>query len=149
MTAPGSGRPTVLGIDHVQLAMPAGPDAEASADRFYGEVLGLAPVARPVALAGRGGRWYRAAAQQVHLGVDERFRPATKAHPGLLVAGFDGLLELLAAAGVGVEVDTALPGVRRAFVADPFGNRLELIAAERAGHDEQAGRTERAGRTGR
>lgn len=131
MTAAGPGRPAVIGIDHVQLAMPAGTEAEVAADRFYRDVLGLVPVAKPATLAGRGGRWYRTAAQQVHLGVEERFRPAAKAHPGLLVTGFDGLLGLLAEAGISAEVDAALPGVRRVFVADPFGNRLELIAAER------------------
>ena len=44
------------GIDHIQLAMPAG--GEALARGFYGEILGLPEKEKPPALAARGGAWF-------------------------------------------------------------------------------------------
>jgi catechol 2,3-dioxygenase-like lactoylglutathione lyase family enzyme len=119
----------VLGLDHVQLAAPRG--CEAQARRFYGEVLGLPELAKPSALAARGGVWFDLGAQQLHIGVEERFSPARKAHPALRVAAgrLDALAERLALAGAPVMWDDALPGVRRFYTEDPWGNRLELLAA--------------------
>jgi catechol 2,3-dioxygenase-like lactoylglutathione lyase family enzyme len=119
----------VLGIDHVQLAAP--PGCEAQARRFYGELLGLSEVPKPQALQARGGAWFQAGAQQLHVGVEESFAPALKAHPALVVApaGLDAIAGTLLAAGFPVTWDTALPGVRRFYTADPWGNRLELLAA--------------------
>lgn len=114
-------------IDHVQLAMPPGRDAEADADAFYGGVLGLSPVAKPPALARRGGRWFEQGGVRVHLGVEDDFRPARKAHPALVVAPFGPLLGRLEAAGVEIRWSDEGPGVRRGHVDDCFGNRLELV----------------------
>lgn len=118
----------LVGIDHVQLAMPAG--AEDEARRFYGEVLGLVEVPKPPALAARGGCWFSddAGAVHVHLGVEPQFRPATRAHPGFVVRGLDDLRARLIVSGVDVKDDDAVPGVRRFYAADPFGNRIEFIA---------------------
>lgn len=127
------GRGRVVGIDHVQLAMPAGGEAEATA--FYAEGLGLTQIPKPPELAQRGGCWFDAGPVQVHLGVDAEFRPARKAHPGLIVDDLDSIAARLQAADHAVDLDTAVPGVRRAFVADPFGNRVELIQPGRAGED--------------
>jgi catechol 2,3-dioxygenase-like lactoylglutathione lyase family enzyme len=121
----------IVGLHHVQLAAPAG-----SEDRlrwFYGDVLGLPEVAKPPVLAARGGVWFRSAHVELHLGVEEDFRPARKAHPGLLVAGLDELARRIEAHGVGVEWDDSLPGFRRCYVADPFGNRVELLEPVSAG----------------
>ena len=120
---------SILGIDHVQLAAPAG--CEAQARRFYGELLGLPEVPKPVALQARGGAWFQAGDQQLHIGVEEPFAPARKAHPALRVAaaGLDALTERLAGAGSAVIWDEAIPGVRRCYTADPWGNRLELLAS--------------------
>ena len=114
------------GIDHVQLAAP--PGCEEEARRFFGGMLGLEELEKPEALRGRGGTWFRVGAQQLHVGVEEPFSPAGKAHPAFAVTAYDALLERLAAAGVAVTPDEALPGVRRCYVADPWGNRIELIA---------------------
>jgi len=114
-------------LDHVQLAMPAGREADAVA--FYSGLLGLTEVAKPPVLAARGGCWFEAGSVTVHLGVDAAFTPATKAHPAFVVDDLDGLVATLAAAGVAVTGDDALEGVRRGYVADPFGNRIELIDA--------------------
>lgn len=111
----------------MQLAIPPGPDAEASAAAFYGGLLGLEPVPKPEPLASRGGCWFRRDAVEVHLGVEDPFRPARKAHPAFVVDDLEGLLTRLDAAGVPARRDTKLPGVERAHVDDPFGNRLELI----------------------
>jgi catechol 2,3-dioxygenase-like lactoylglutathione lyase family enzyme len=118
----------VLGLDHVQVAAP--PGCEAEARRFYGELLGLVEVAKPVALRERGGVWFGAGAQQLHVGVEESFSPARKAHPALRVAdaGLEALAERLTSAGVAVTWDDALPGARRFFAEDPWGNRVELTA---------------------
>jgi catechol 2,3-dioxygenase-like lactoylglutathione lyase family enzyme len=112
-------------IDHVQLAMPRGEEAKAR--QFYGQVLGMTEVAKPPELAKRGGCWFASGAVQIHLGVEEAFRPAKKAHPGLRCVNYDGLVERLRAAGVEVNEDRNIPGARRCHVFDPFGNRMELI----------------------
>lgn len=114
-------------LDHVQLAMPAGPDAEAAAESFYGGLLGLVRVPKPPALAVRGGCWFEAGEVRVHLGVEEPFVPARKAHPAFRAADLDGLAARLGAAGHDVRWSDELPGTRRFHTDDPFGNRLELI----------------------
>ena len=119
---------TLLAIDHVQLAMPAGPDAERAAETFYGGLLGLTRMPKPPAQAARGGCWFEGAVR-LHLGVDPDFRPARKAHPALVVADLDALVADLEAHGHSFRADQELPGVRRGYVDDPFGNRLELIAS--------------------
>jgi catechol 2,3-dioxygenase-like lactoylglutathione lyase family enzyme len=118
---------SLVGVDHVQLAIPRG--GEGDADAFYTGVLGLERVPKPPSLAARGGCWYASQAVQIHLGVDDEFRPARKAHPALLVDDLDALAARARAAGTEVMWDDELPGVRRCYVADPWGNRIELIAA--------------------
>jgi catechol 2,3-dioxygenase-like lactoylglutathione lyase family enzyme len=120
---------TVTGIDHVQVAAPPGREAEARA--FYGELLGLEELPKPEPLAARGGCWFRAGAQELHVGAEDPFAPARKAHPGLVVAGLDELAERLRAAGVEVTYDDTIPGTKRFHAADPFGNRLEFREASR------------------
>jgi catechol 2,3-dioxygenase-like lactoylglutathione lyase family enzyme len=117
----------LVALDHVQLAMP--PGAEAEAERFYAGVLGFTRVPKPPALAVRGGCWFQHGAVAIHLGVEADFRPAKKAHPALTVRGYDALLEALARAGVTARPSDEIPGVRRCHVDDPFGNRIELIEA--------------------
>jgi len=117
----------VVRLDHVQVAMP--PAREAEAEAFYGAILGLGLKTKPAALALRGGRWFENGDAKVHLGVEPEFRPAEKAHPALVVEGLDNLVEALENAGHTVMWDTELADVRRCFVADPFGNRVELIEA--------------------
>jgi catechol 2,3-dioxygenase-like lactoylglutathione lyase family enzyme len=117
----------ILAIEHVQLAMPQGGEARARA--FYADLLGLPEVAKPSDLARRGGAWFERDGVKLHLGVEPEFRPARKAHPALQVEGLPELLERLRRAGVSVEEDAGLKGWRRAYVLDPFGNRLELMEA--------------------
>lgn len=119
----------VEGLDHVQIAAPRGCETEAR--RFFGELLGLTEVEKPERLRARGGVWFRAGAQELHVGVEEPFVPAQKAHPALRVRP-DALNELtvrLEEAGAQVVWDDALDGVRRFYSADPWGNRIELLAA--------------------
>jgi len=115
----------VTALDHVQLAMPRGREAEA--DEFYAGVLGFEVREKPEPLASRGGRWFACGDVQVHLGVEADFRPARKAHLALIVAGLDELVHELSEAGIAVRWDQELPGMRRCYVDDPFGNRIELI----------------------
>ena len=118
----------VYGIDHVQLAMPSG--GEQLARQFYGGLLGLAEVPKPPNLVARGGCWFQCGPLQVHLGVEADFRPAKKAHPAFLVTDLAELLKALHAAGIEVQRDPeSVRGLDRAFTTDPFGNRIELIAA--------------------
>jgi catechol 2,3-dioxygenase-like lactoylglutathione lyase family enzyme len=121
--------PAPVGIDHVQVAAPAGTEAEAR--RFYGELLGLAELPKPEPLRARGGVWFACGEHQLHVGVAEPFAPAVKAHPALLVrlGDLDRLAERLEAAGRTVRWDDAIPGTRRFYTADPWGNRIELVAA--------------------
>lgn len=115
----------VHGIDHVQLAMPRGREDEAR--RFYAGVLGLPEQPKPPNLAARGGCWFGAEGITLHLGVEDGFRPARKAHPALLVEDLPALLRQLDEAGIEAVRDEPLPGYDRVYVADPFGNRIELL----------------------
>jgi catechol 2,3-dioxygenase-like lactoylglutathione lyase family enzyme len=123
--------PRIVGLDHVQLAMP--PGREADARRFYGDLLGLREVAKPPELAGRGGCWFVGRGLALHLGVEEPFAAATKAHPGLLVEDLETARRALAAGGAPVVEDASGLAIRRCYTADPFGNRVELIDARDAG----------------
>jgi catechol 2,3-dioxygenase-like lactoylglutathione lyase family enzyme len=116
---------TVIGLDHVQLAMPKGGEDRARA--FYRDVLELPERPKPPELAARGGCWFETDSVKIHLGVEQDFRPAAKAHPGLLVADLDGLLGRCREKGFSASEPELLEGSRRAFAQDPFGNRLELI----------------------
>jgi catechol 2,3-dioxygenase-like lactoylglutathione lyase family enzyme len=115
-------------LDHVQIAAPR--DCEPAARRFYGELLGLAELQKPEPLRARGGAWFALGGSELHVGVEEPFHPARKAHPALRVAPavLDALAAGLARAGAPVRWDEELPGVRRFFTEDPWGNRLELLA---------------------
>jgi catechol 2,3-dioxygenase-like lactoylglutathione lyase family enzyme len=115
----------LIGVHHVQLAMP--PGCEDEAERFYAGSLGMEPIAKPAHLAARGGCWFRGAGVEVHLGVEDGFRASAKAHPALRVEGLAPLRASLRAAGAEVAEDTQLEGHDRCYVRDPFGNRLELI----------------------
>ncbi len=115
----------VVALDHVQLAMPAGGENEARA--FYAGVLGIAEQVKPPHLARRGGCWFEQGPLKVHLGVEADFRPARKAHPALRVEGLAGLIDNLVAAGFAPTTDEPLEGYHRVYVADPFGNRIELL----------------------
>lgn len=115
----------ILGLDHVQLAMPRGEEDQAR--DFYAGVLGMAEVAKPEPLATRGGVWFVAGAAHVHLGVDDAFAPAKKGHPALLV-DLLAVRRALTEAGIEVIEDDSLDGVERIYAHDPFGNRIEFIA---------------------
>jgi len=117
--------PMITGIDHVQLAMPAGQEERAR--EFYVGALSLAEVRKPDHLAARGGAWFESPGVKIHLGVDPDFRPARKAHPGLLVTDLRGLTDALRRAGYEVQEGEPLAGYLHAYVDDPFGNRLELM----------------------
>lgn len=122
----------VIGIDHVQLLMPVRGEREAR--RFYVELLGLREVTKPAALADRGGCWFVGpGGTAVHLGLDQRFIAARRAHPCLIVADLAAARSVLTAAGAPVVEDDANLGVARCYTSDPFGNRIELVDAADAG----------------
>jgi catechol 2,3-dioxygenase-like lactoylglutathione lyase family enzyme len=114
----------VTGIDHVQVAAPAGCEADARA--FYGELLGLEELPKPEPLRARGGCWFRAGADQLHVGVEDGFAPARKAHPGFVVDDLEQLRARLCDAGQEPQDDATIPGTQRFYAEDPFGNRLEF-----------------------
>jgi catechol 2,3-dioxygenase-like lactoylglutathione lyase family enzyme len=114
----------VRAIEHVQLAMPKGEEPKARA--FYQDVLGIPERAKPPELANRGGAWFEDGTLKIHLGVEDDFRPAHKAHPALLVDGLSELIARLEAAGRPV-IEEPMAGYRRIYTEDPFGNRLELM----------------------
>ena len=116
----------ILSIDHVQIAMPSGEEDRARA--FYLNVLGFTEIPKPAELAKRGGAWFQSERAQLHLGVEQEFRPARKAHPAFIVDELDALITK--AENAGYETDTSQPsldGYKRAHVFDPFGNRIELM----------------------
>lgn len=117
----------VQGIDHVQVAIP--PGGESRAEAFYGGLLGFEQLTKPEALAGRGGCWFQAGTVQLHVGADPAFTPARKAHPAFVFEGLEELTSALRAAGHDVRDGAVINGVTQQFTDDPFGNRIELIAA--------------------
>lgn len=122
---------SVVGLDHVQVAAPAGCEADARA--FYGGLLGLEELPKPPLLAARGGCWFGLGAHELHVGVADPFAPAAKAHPGLVASSVEALRELAARLeGAGAAVTWAdpaeIPGRERFHVADPWGNRIEVLA---------------------
>jgi catechol 2,3-dioxygenase-like lactoylglutathione lyase family enzyme len=122
--------PFGLGLHHVQLALP--PAEEEMCRRFYVDILGMTEIEKPPVLAARGGLWVRSDNLEIHLGVEEDFRPARKAHPGILVADIDALAERLTGLGVAVTWDDNFPGHRRFYAIDCHENRLEFLSPERA-----------------
>lgn len=119
----------IVGLDHVQLALP--PGAEERAREFYGKVLGIPEIDKPPHLAKRGGCWFERGALKIHLGVEGDFRPARKAHPAFIVEGLPSLIKRLNDHGYGVREDEPLEGFQRVYVDDPFGNRIEFMEPRR------------------
>jgi catechol 2,3-dioxygenase-like lactoylglutathione lyase family enzyme len=114
----------VTDIDHVQIAAPRGCETEAR--RFFGDLLGLTEIEKPPQLRVRGGCWFRVGSRQLHIGVEEPFKPAVKAHPAFAVSDIEALFAILEKAGVNCIWDQALDGIRRFYARDPWGNRLEF-----------------------
>ena len=118
----------VRGLHHVQIAAP--PGSESSVREFYGQVVGLDEIPKPRHLAVRGGVWFQCGSEQLHIGIDAEFRPGWKTHPAFRVDGLAELRTRLAEAGTEVFDDLPLPGHRRFYAKDPFGNRLEFVEPE-------------------
>jgi catechol-2,3-dioxygenase len=119
---------SAIRLDHVQIAAP--PGCEAAAREFFGSLLGLAEIEKPAELAVRGGVWFALANGQLHVGVTDQFRPATKAHPALALASereLEALARRLADRGFEVVWDRSIATARRLFTTDPWGNRIELL----------------------
>ena len=114
----------LLGIAHVQLAIPPGDEDEAR--RFYGDLLGLRELPKPESLRDRGGVWFQAGMQEIHCGIETPVAP-TRRHPAFLVDNLDALKATLEANNIPTETDRQLPGYRRFYATDPFGNRLEFL----------------------
>jgi catechol 2,3-dioxygenase-like lactoylglutathione lyase family enzyme len=121
----GERRSRMVRLDHVQLAIPAG--SEDLCREFYVGVLGMEEIEKPPVLAARGGLWLRSGNVQIHLGVEQDFRPARKAHPAVAVNDLDALAATLSEAGCPPLWDDAIPELRRFYVADPLGNRIEFM----------------------
>lgn len=120
---------TEIQLDHVQIAAP--PDCEDEARRFFGALIGLSEIEKPELLRQRGGVWFAAGEHQLHVGVESEFAPARKAHPAFSLSpvDLDSLASRLEDAGTDVTWDSSLPEQRRFYCQDPWGNRLEFLAA--------------------
>lgn len=116
---------TIRAIDHVQVAIPFGGEEEARP--FWRDLLGFSEVSKPAPQAARGGAWFEAGAVKVHLGVEQDFRANDKAHVAFVVDDVPALAAAARAAGYRVRDDDPLPGHVRAFLYDPFGNRIEIL----------------------
>lgn len=112
-------------IHHVQLAAPSG--SESTARTFYGDILGFTEVEKPELLKKRGGVWFAFGSYQIHIGIEEPFTPAQKAHPGFRIENLNALKIRLSECDINFVIDTDLPGADRIYVHDPFGNRIEIL----------------------
>lgn len=115
----------VARIDHIQIAAPEG--CEVAARDFYGSLLGLEEIEKPRALRARGGCWFQCGSQQLHIGVEQPFHAARKAHPAFVAPRLDELRDALKERGVPVVDDDEITGTRRFYTEDPWGNRLEFV----------------------
>jgi catechol 2,3-dioxygenase-like lactoylglutathione lyase family enzyme len=116
---------TFKGIEHIQLAAPKGTEEQAR--EFYGKLLGLEEIPKPGNLQKRGGCWFLCGSQEVHIGIQEDFLPARKAHPGFAVEDLAGLRSRLKEAGAAIREEPPIDGRNRFFTEDPFGNRIEFL----------------------
>jgi len=132
-SGPGD-RPRWVAIDHVQIAIPVG--AEDVARRFYSGVLGLSEVPKPATMAARGGAWFEADSVRIHVGVEDPFVPALRAHPALTMCGLGAFI---AASDLDATWNGEIAGVVRCHISDPFGNRIELIEAGNASGASESG----------
>lgn len=112
-------------IDHIQLAAPIGSEDEARS--FFQGVLSLDEVEKPHELKKNGGVWFSNGHIHIHVGIEEPFIPAKKAHPAFEVSDIDALASHIIEKGVSIQEDNRLPGAKRFYVNDPFGNRLEFL----------------------
>lgn len=117
----------ITGLDHVQVASPRISGAEAQARAFYRGLLGLTEIEKPDTLKPKGGVWFCLGSGQLHVGIEEEFAPARKAHPALLVSDLAALQTHLEQSGGAISEAEPIPGVERIYVHDPFGNRIELM----------------------
>ena len=120
-------------MDHVQVAAPRSAGVEEEARAFYGGLLGLQEIEKPDTLKPKGGVWFSLGRGELHVGLEDDFKPARKAHPALLVDDLDGLRGRIEAAGCETSEAEEIPGVRRFYVHDPFGNRIELTERTHVG----------------
>lgn len=118
----------INGIDHIQIAAPSG--SEKLARTFYGELLGMGEIPKPDSLKARGGCWFRCGLHEVHIGIQQDFMPAKKAHPGFTVNALEQLKFRLQEFGYVIFEETPIYGRSRFFTYDPFGNRIEFLAFE-------------------
>lgn len=125
----------------MQVACP--PGGEDAARRFYADALGMTEVDKPADLVARGGCWFRAyddsgnVTAELHVGVEDPYAPARKAHPAFVVdgssAGSGRRLDEVAARlrELGFVVDesqrTTFPGHLRLHTFDAHGNRVEVL----------------------
>jgi len=112
-------------IDHVQLAAPKGSEDDARA--FYQQILGFEEVQKPALLQKNGGAWFQAGSVQIHIGIEDPFTSAKKAHPAIRVKNIESLKVHLANQHIDFKIDDKLPGADRFYVEDPFGNRIEFL----------------------
>lgn len=115
----------IVGLDHVQMAIPIG--GEGIAREFYVTMLGMTEIEKPEVLKKNGGLWLKIGIHQLHLGVMDDFCPATKAHPAIVATEIEGMRRHLERIGVQTKDGEALEGATRFYVSDPFGNRIEFI----------------------
>lgn len=121
----GMDKQLLQSIDHVQLAAP--PGCEDEARRFFGTIFGLAEVKKPEALETRGGCWFKGPGVELHIGIEEPFTPSRKAHPAFSVIDIDSVARILESHHILLSWDNTIPDVRRFYISDPWGNRIELI----------------------
>lgn len=115
----------IKAIDHIQLAAPNGSEEEAR--RFFHGILGMKEIEKPVELKKRGGVWFKFGPYQIHIGIEEPFAPAKKAHPAFYVKSIESLKRHLISHGIEIREDQSIPDVVRFHTDDPFGNRLEFV----------------------
>ncbi|KMY51583.1 VOC family protein [Peribacillus loiseleuriae] len=113
------------GIHHVQLAAP--PGSEEVARKFFVGILGFEEIEQPEPMKIRGGVWFGFGNYHLHIGIEEPFSPAKKAHPAFEVKNIEALKIHLAENNISFIVDTDYPGVNRIYIEDPWGNRVEIL----------------------
>jgi catechol 2,3-dioxygenase-like lactoylglutathione lyase family enzyme len=116
---------TILGFDHIQLAAPK--DSEETAREFYVDILRFEELVKPENLKKNGGCWFSLGPLEIHIGIEEPFTPAKKAHPAIRVTELENFRAYLEGRGIATRDEQPLPGAKRFYIDDPFGNRIEIL----------------------
>jgi len=114
----------ILGIDHIQIAVPRALEDQCL--KFYREIFAFSEIAKPDELRARGGAWFQVGTLQMHIGVDPDASPKSKRHICFLTGDLERARSFIVEQGIAIDSEGVAEGLKRFFIRDPAGNRIEI-----------------------